>query len=383
MDDPETLRSILDADYSPLRGLKPKALNQFQLSLQRFSEHLGHEPTVADLTGIAVQRFLSARKTKVSTATALKDRTHIAALWNHLFRLRRVEVAPAAVLPPMRAPRRVPRAYRDHELARILRSALATHGGIDGRPASIWHASLILAAFETAERVGALLAVEWRDVDLDERTILLRAENRKGAHQDLLRPISPQTVRWLATLRRNSTERQRVWNWDRTPTRLWGHFRNICKRTAVKPDPNIPGDAGLPAVQCRGYHGLRRAAASYIAAAGGLSEAATALGHASASTTQAHYVDQTIAKPTRSHLDMLPHLDIGQEPRDPVADARESALRAGRQAGRDLAARGEPCPARASIDALAAGAGVSVEMVAHYRQGLVGGWAAGQEEPAA
>jgi hypothetical protein len=140
-------------------------------------------------------------------------------------------------------------------------------------------------------------------------------------------------------------------------------------------------------VQPRGYHGLRRAAASYIAAAGGLSEAAAALGHASASTTQAHYVDQTIAKPTRSHLDMLPHLDLGQEPPDPVADAKESALRAGRAAGRDLAARGEPCPARASIDALASSAGVPPEMVAHYRQGLVSGWADGQEdqpgEPAA
>ncbi len=368
MHDSETLRSILDSDYSHLRGLKPKALNQFRLSLQRFAEHLGHEPAVADLTGIAVQRFLSARKAKVSTATALKDRTHIAALWNHLFRLRRVEVAPAAVLPPMRAPRRVPRAYRDHEVASILRACLATHGGIDGRPASIWHASLVRAAFETAERVGALLAVEWRDVDLPERMILLRAENRKGAHQDLLRPISPITAGWLAQLRRDAGDRRLVWRWDRTPTHLWGHFRNICQRAGVQP---------------RGYHGLRRAAASYIAAAGGLSEAAAALGHASASTTQAHYVDQTIAKPSRSHLEMLPYLDLGPDRGNPLADAQEAALRAGRQAGRDLAARGEPCPPRADQDALAAAAGIPPDLAAHYRQGLVGGWSAGQEDPPA
>ena len=365
MADLETLRSILDDDYSPLRGLKPKALLQFRLSLQRFREHLGHEPTVADLTGVAVQRFLSARKSKVSAATALKDRTHLAALWNHLFRLRRVDVAPAAVLPPLRAPRRVPRAYRDHEVAAILRAALATHGGVDGRPAAIWHASLIRSAFETAERVGALLLVEWRDVDLHERSILLRAENRKGAHQDLLRPVSQETCRWLSELRRDAGDRRLVWRWDRTPTHLWNHYRAICKRAGVQP---------------RGYHGLRRAAASYIAAAGGLGEAAAALGHASPSTTQAHYVDQTIAKPTRSHLEMLPHLDIGGERPDPVADAQEAALRAGRQAGRDIAARGEPCPPRAQIDALAGAAGIAPEMVAHYRQGLTGGWSAGQED---
>jgi len=375
MADSATLRSILDDDYAPLRGLAPKALSQFRMSLQRYAEHLGREPTVSDLTGISVQRFLSARRQAVAVATVVKDRTHIVALWGHLFRLRRVEVAPAAVLPPMRAPRRVPRAYRDHEVARIIRSALAMPGGIDGRPASIWHASLILAAFETAERVGALLAVEWRDVDLQERTILLRAETRKGASQDLLRPISAQTCRWLDTLRKTATDRQRVWNWDRAPTHLWGHLRRICQRTEVRQGSVTV----LPAVQCRGYHGLRRAAASYIAAAGGLGEAAAALGHASPSTTKSHYVDQTIAKPTRSHLDMLPHLDIGNEPPDHIADAREAVLRAGRQAGRDIAARGEPCPPRAQIDSLAVAAGIPVEMVAHYRHGLVSGWSDGQE----
>ena len=197
---------------------------------------------------------------------------------------------------------------------------------------------------------------------------MLRAETRKGAHADLLRPISPITAGWLDHLRRDAGDRRLVWRWDRTPTHLWGHFRNICKRAGVQP---------------RGYHGLRRAAASYIAAAGGLGEAAAALGHASPTTTQAHYVDQTIARPSRSHLDMLPHLDLGPERSNPAADAQEAALRAGRAAGRDLAARGEPCPPRAAQDALAAAAGIPPDLAGHYRQGLVGGWSAGQEDPPA
>lgn len=366
--DQSTLAEVLESDYAPLRGLAPKALFQFRLTIKRFAEHLGREPLVADLTGVTVQRFLSARKLKVSTATTVKDRTHIVALWSHLFRLRRVEAAPAAVLPPMRAPRRVPRAYRAEEVAAILKAALATPGGVDGRPAAIWHASLIRAAFETAERVGALLQVEWRDVDLHERSILLRAETRKGANSDLLRPISAETAGWLASLRRDSGERRLVWRWDRSPTHLWGHFRRICERAGVQP---------------RGYHGLRRAHASYIAAAGGLGEAAAALGHASPTTTKSHYVDVTIARPTRSHLDMLPHLDIGPIKRaDPALEAQEAALQAGRLAGRDIAARGEPCPPRAQIDALAGAAGIAPEMVAHYRHGLVSGWSAGQEDAA-
>ena len=114
-----TLREILEHDYSVLRGLKPKAKIQFFFTLDRLREHLGREPVVSDLTGLTIQRFLASRREKVSIATVVKDRVHICALWNHLFRLRRVEVAPAAVLPPLRAPKRVPRAYKGNEVSAI------------------------------------------------------------------------------------------------------------------------------------------------------------------------------------------------------------------------------------------------------------------------
>lgn len=301
----DSLRDVLDHDYAVLRGLNERAVHQFRLTLTRWSEHLGRQPEVSDLTGITVQKFLQARRDQVSIATVVKDRTHIVALWNHLFRLRRVDAAPAAVLPPLRAPKRVPRAYRAEEVSALIRAALTMPGGIDGRPASIWHASLIRAALETAERIGALMAVEWRDVDFRDQTILLRAENRKGCRQDLLRPISQETCRWIATLRLDGGERRKVWGWPASRATLWNHLRRICQQAGV---------------QNRGYHGLRRTAASYIAAAGGLGEAAAALGHSSPDITRSHYVDVTIAKPTRTHLSMLPELDLS--PRDADGERR-------------------------------------------------------------
>lgn len=364
------LIEILNDDYAPLRGLKPKAHLQFRLSIEKFRDHLGRDPLVSDLTGLTVQRFLSARKQKVSVATVVKDRTHICAIWNHLFRLRRVDVAPAAVLPPMRAPQRVPRAYKAAEVSAIIREALKAGGGVSGKPANLWHASLIRAAFETAERVGALLAVEWRDVDLEERVILLRAENRKGGYRDLLRPISTELADWLRKLRRGSPDKARVWEWDRVAHHLWYHLRIFCKR------------AGVPA---RGYHGFRKSAASYIAAAGGLGDAAAALGHHSPSTTANHYIDQTIAKPSRTYVDMLPQIELGSleagEPSDPVAAAKEAALRAGIARGKAIGAAGLPCPPRGEQEALAASESVPADYVPHYRSGLVTGWSVAQEEP--
>ena len=368
----DRLIDILNDDYAPLRGLKSKAHLQFRLSIEKFRDHLGRDPVVADLTGISVQRFLSARKQTVSVATAVKDRTHLCALWNHLFRLRRVDVAPAAVLPPMRAPKRVPKAYKADEVSAIIRAALAYPGAVAGKPANIWHASLIRAAFETAERVGALLQVEWRDVDLDERVILLRAETRKGGYRDLLRPISSETASWLRQLRRGSPDKAKVWDWDRVPGHIWYHLKSICKR------------AGVPA---RGYHGFRKSAASYLAAAGGLGEAAAALGHASPSTTQASYVDPTIAKPTRTFVEMLPKIKLSDsdagEPDDPSAQAQESALRAGHARGKALGGSGLPCPARVEQQEMAASDGVPPDLSPHYRSGLVSGWSAAQDEPSA
>lgn len=358
------LIDVLNDDYAPLRGLKPKAHLQFRLSIEKFAKHLGREPLVADLTGVAVQRFLSARKAEVSVATVVKDRTHLCAIWNHLFRLRQVDVAPAAVLPPMRAPKRVPRAYRAEEVSAIVREALATPGHVSGLPARLWHASLIRAAFETAERIGALLQVEWRDVDLDERTILLRAETRKGGYRDLLRPISQETADWLKQLRRGAPDKARVWPWDKVPNYLWPKFRDICKRAGVQP---------------RGYHGLRKSAASYIAAAGGLGQAASALGHHSPTTTATHYVDVTIAKPDRSYLQMLPAIDLQDEHPDPVADAREAAQRAGYDRGKCLGASGQPCPARPSQDALATSDGIPDDHRQLYRQALMLGWSSAQD----
>ena len=363
----DRLIDVLNDDYSPLRGLKPKAHLQFRLSIEKFRDHIGRDPLVADLTGITVQRFLSARKAMVSVATVVKDRTHLVALWNHLFRLRRVEVAPAAVLPPLRAPKRVPKAYKSAEVSAIIRAALVYPGCVSDKPANIWHASLIRTAFETAERVGALLAVEWRDVDLDERVILLRAETRKGGYRDLLRPISSETASWLRQLRRGSPDKALVWEWDRGHTHLWYHLRAICKR------------AGVPA---RGYHGFRKSAASYLAAAGGLGEAAAALGHASPSTTQAHYIDPTIAKPTRTFVEMLPKIELdaslADEPDDPDSTAKEASMRTGYDRGKALGAAGLPCPARVEQEGMAAADGVPPVLSPHYRSGLVTGWSSQQ-----
>jgi len=71
------------------------------------------------------------------------------------------------------------------------------------------------------------------------------------------------------------------------------------------------------------------------------------------------------------------------EPDDRSAQAREAALRAGHARGKAIGGAGLPCPARVEQQEMAASDGVPPDLSPHYRSGLLAGWAAAQDEPAA
>ena len=295
-----TLLELLEKEYSPLRSLNPTAVYQYRLTLTRFGEHLGHDPTLADLAPLPVQAFLSGRKAKVAAGTARKDRTHIVALWGYAAKRRLVEEFPT--LPPLKAPARLPRAYKVSEVSQLLRTALCHPGAICGLPASFYWAALVRLAWESAERIGAIRQLRWREVDLEERAVVFLAESRKGATRDIRRQVSPELAGWLAKLKVGRRDQDLVFPWDRNPISLWYDLRKL---TAV---------AGITN---RGFHGLRKSAASYVTAAGG--DATRLLDHSNPSITRDHYVDESIARPSKTALDYLPPLNLeDDEPETPA-----------------------------------------------------------------
>ena len=295
------LVDLLNDEYAPLRMLKEKAHLQFRLSLTRWSEHLGRDPVLTDLQPLPVQQFVAARRARVSTATALKDRVHVVALWNHAARRRLVDQFPT--LPPLRAPKRIPRAYRLEEVSALVRTARALDGTVAGLPRGLWWATLLRSCWETGERCGSHWQLRWEDVDLDRGTVTFRAETRKGGSRDIQRAISHEQVAWLRQLRA-AGRAGLVWPWELSHCLLWRHLKLLALA------------AGVPH---RGFHGLRRASASYLAAAGG--NATEHLSHSSPTLARDHYLDPSIAR-GQSALDYLPALDlgpgladVGQEPR--------------------------------------------------------------------
>lgn len=278
--------------YAPLRQLAPKAIYQYDLTIKRFSEHLGRPPEVADLTDVQVQQFAAARKVSTSASTAKKDRTHLLALGNLAAKKRLLPEFLA--LPPMRAPGRLPKAYTAHEVARLIRAARAMPGRVGGVLRGMWWASLLRLLWETGERIGAATALRWGDIDLDGCWVTFPAEVRKGHVRDIRRRISPELAAWLRTFA--GSERSVVWDWPGADTNLWATFAKLCKRQGIT---------------ARGFHGFRKASATYVAAAGG--DATAHLDHSDPRLAKQHYLDQSIL-PNQSALDFLPDLHLDEPP---------------------------------------------------------------------
>lgn len=289
------LREIYEHEYAILRAHSGQCQRQYLMTLSRWAEQLGTDPALEHLEPLIVQTYIAKRRAERSAATARKDRNQISALWTYCAKRRYVEQFPT--LAQIKAPGRIPRGYTAADVSALLREALRKRPPIRGTsvPAHFFLATLIRCCWETAERIGAHLALEWRDVDLAGPYVVFRAEGRKGATRDIMRPISRELAGWLEQIR--GADEERVWPWNREKSTLWHHFGLLCRRAGVVN---------------RGFHGLRKSAASYIAAAGG--DATQLLDHSNPAITKRHYLDETIARPKTTAIDLLPQLDLTARP---------------------------------------------------------------------
>lgn len=294
-----TLREILSR-YAILQNLSDRTVLLYGHTLDRFAEHLGHEPTLDDIDDLVVAGFLRWRantprkRGRPSAASVAKDKSQLTALanWAAKKRLKRSDGKDVEFLslPRTRKIRHAPQAYTSDEVARLIRLAKTRIGTIDNKAAAWWWSTLLYAAWCSGERIGALLELRWRDVDLDARTLLFRAETRKGRSSDIQRAITTDLAQMLRA--QAGPPDSLVWRWDRNHYSLWPSLRLLCKRAGVRGT---------------GFHRMRKASASYVALGGG--DATEHLGHANPEMTRAHYLDPRITSP-KTALDYLPPLDL-------------------------------------------------------------------------
>jgi len=384
-----TLRDLLSL-YATRHALADRTVGLFQSSIDRFAKFLQRDPTIDDFDDAAVARFAEWRKAdkhwrnkSPRPATVKKDVSHIAALWSHAAKKRMTRSDGVLIEHPdlprglVKVSLRPPRGYTLDEIDRMISACRGRIGQVGPVPAWWLWETMLSCAWQTGERVGGLLGVRWRDVDLDGCRITFDGANRKGRVKTITRSITPELAAMLARHRRLDDDL--VWPWEeyRRPGSIWSSLKVLCRQAQVSG---------------RGFHAIRKTSGSYVAAAGGTSVASEFLSHSDSATTTRHYLDDRIVRGA-DPLDLLPRLpsqgaapvaDVAPEPIpvEPAPRAPGEPLEAGRRVGVSLAARGLACPPRGQQDALAAAAGIAPDDVPAFARGVIAGWTAGQGDAA-
>lgn len=284
-----TLLDFLMDEYAPIHQIGERTVTLYRHTIAMFSRFLGHEATYDDLNDLTVSRFLRWRAETVKKTSVLKDRTQLLAMSNHLAKKRKIPEF--LVLPPMRAPGRIPRCYLMEEVASLLDAASRYHGEIGGVPRNWYYVTLIRCCLETAGRIGEVVSAEWSDLDIPRKVITFRAENRKGGTRDVERSLSGDLCTLLS--RHAGQPHERIWPTPKHRTTLWLNLKQLCRRAHI---------------ENRGYHGLRKTAASYVAATYGHDQATRLCDHSKPSTTSRHYFDSRVVGTGVSAADVLPPL---------------------------------------------------------------------------
>lgn len=273
---------------------------QYRLSLANLQEAVGKRLTIGELSDDAVALMMQRlRERGLSPRTINDRRARVHALWSWL--CRRGVLAKWPMTPPLIEPTRVPEAWTEQELRKLFQAAALERRQVGGCPAWLWWSCLLSIAWNTGERVGAIMQLKWEHVDMDGRWLHVPAEIRKGKRQDMLYRLAPETMAFLLMQRRHTPEF--ILPWDRHPSYLWQAFGRLLK------------SAGLPTDRRSKFHRLRRSVASHYEAAG--YDAQRLLGHSARSVTEA-YIDPRIV-PTIQASDVL--FEIGQ-----IAPSRRSRL---------------------------------------------------------
>jgi len=285
------LQEFFDDYYLPLklRGRSENTSRLYGCTIRSFAKFLGRGPTLSDLDDMTLARFLAKRATKVSPFTAEKERTQLLSLARFAFDRGMRPTRPC--VPPAPLPERVPTAWSIDALRSLMLAAGKEPGAVCGIPASAYFRALVAVLWETAERVGAILAVQV--VDFSDGRILVRAEHRKGGKRDKLYGLTPETAALLTEACRGKKPSDLIFRWHKQKTNLWYAFGRIVKR------------AGLDGGRRSKFHALRRSAATHYAAQGG--DATALLDHSSPRVTRA-YLDPRFLKSGPQPCDVLPKI---------------------------------------------------------------------------
>lgn len=299
-----TLREFFKTTYRPLklRGRSPNTARLYDNLFKQFdkwlaAEGIAPEGCIEHLDELLLARYLEHRAATRSAYTAEKERSQLLALARLAWERRVPGLERMPTCPPSVLPDRVPTAWTAEEMQRLFAAAGKARGLVGTIPAGEWFQAAIQLAFETGERIGALMATP--SADYRRPTLMVQPTARKGGRRGRVYHLSPDLCDRLDKITaRGYTQ---LLPWLQSPTHVYDRLKAILRA------------AGLDGKRVA-FHQIRRTAISQIAAAGG--DPVAFAGHANPAVTKRWYLDPRMAERGPKPHELLPPLDLTEPPPD-------------------------------------------------------------------
>lgn len=258
----------------------PSTIRQYEINIRHLADYVGRTPTLEHLQPEYVEGTMFAmRKLGAAPRTANKLRACFHALGTFAAKRRLVPEFPD--YQTLKEPRRAPSAWSLEQLRALWESCDAATGEIGYMPARFWWRGLHSVMWDTAERIEAVMSLQWKDIDFSTGWVLFRAETRKGRAADSQGKLHFETAELLKSCKKlqqkNAAGEPLVFPWTLGSGTLYYYYNKILER------------AGLPTDRYCKFHKIRKSSATHFEALGG--NATSLLGHADGRVTKRHYLD--------------------------------------------------------------------------------------------
>ena len=255
------------------RKLNRLAFRQFLQALQ--AQQNGAVVTAASLSddSLALLESMLLDTKRLSLHTVNRTVSRVKSFWAWCARRGHVRDWPTA--RPLPAPEPFRKAWTADQVRQLLEGCHHMQGDYAGVPASLWWRVWHCVQWETGERTGAMLRLEW---DWLAGTVLsVPAMARKACKAATYR-LSAQCMLELDAIRQPA--RALVFPWTMTSHSFYYHYTRLLKL------------AGLPTDRKCKPQRMRRSHLTYWAVAG--LDASARAQHSSPAITQRHYLDETL-----------------------------------------------------------------------------------------
>jgi integrase len=270
--------------YRPKRllGKSQNTTRLYEITIRKFCRWLGRPAMLSDLTDETVGSYVQWLLDESGNAghTIEKEATQLLVLWRYASR-RQMGPAWPEIRPP-EPPEVSPDAFTREELSALIEACRTQQGLICGMPAGIWWEALVSVIFDSGERVGAVLSVQWSDLSGEWLTV--PAKYRKGKRKPGRYRLRAGTLALLQEMRAHSEEPV-IFAWHMSRGYVWQRFSKIVKQ------------AGIEDKRRNKFHKIRRTVATFFEQAGG--DATRLLQHNSRKTTEA-YLDESMIQRTQA-----------------------------------------------------------------------------------